>query len=444
VRFRPYPKYKASGVDWLGDVPEGWTCSRLRYFAELNPSKSETIHLSRDTEVSFLPMEAIGEDGSIKLDREKPISEVESGYTYFRDGDITIAKITPCFENGKGALMAGLSNGIGFGTTELIVIRPNGNTHERFLQWVFQSTPFRKLGEGFMYGAGGQKRVPDDFVRNFCMAWPSYLDQTFIAAFLDRETAKIDTLIAKQEKLIQVLKEKRQAMISHAVTKGLDPNVQMKPSGIEWLADVPEHWSVSRMATLFSEVSESGPDELPILSVSIHTGVSDKELDDSEMDRMVTRSDDKSKYKRVRPGDLVYNMMRAWQGGFGTVTVEGLVSPAYVVARPKNPLITAYLEGLLRTPQAIEQMRRYSQGVTDFRLRLYWGEFKNIYIALPPLDEAIKIMKHIGTETCKINALIAKAEQAIVLQKEHRTALISAVVTGKIDVRNEVAERKAA
>jgi type I restriction enzyme S subunit len=120
---------------------------------------------------------------------------------------------------------------------------------------------------------------------------------------------------------------------------------------------------VSRIANVFHEVIESGNDELPILSVSIHHGVSDNEIADEDMDRKVTRSDDRSKYKRVAPGDLVYNMMRAWQGGFGTVTVEGMVSPAYVVARPKRNLTTAYIEHLLRTPQAIEQMRRHSRGI---------------------------------------------------------------------------------
>ena len=172
--------------------------------------------------------------------------------------------------------------------------------------------------------------------------------------------------------------------------------------------------------------------------MSIHHGVSDKEIDEKDMDRMVVRSDDRSKYKRVAPGDLVYNMMRAWQGGFGSVTVEGMVSPAYVVARPNRPLQTAFIEGLLRTPQAIEQMRRYSQGVTDFRLRLYWEEFKNIQVPLPPMAEQVEIMCHISQEAIKINALISKANQSIELMKERRSALISAAVTGKIDVRQAV------
>ena len=164
MSFPKYPKYKASGTDWLGEVPEHWSVRRLRFVAELNPSKSEISQLDRETVVSFLPMESVGDDGTLSLDKEKTIGEVESGYTYFRDGDVTVAKITPCFENGKGALMYGLTNGIGFGTTELIVVRPRPDeVLGTYLHFLFISTEFRGLGESHMYGAGGQKRVPDAF-----------------------------------------------------------------------------------------------------------------------------------------------------------------------------------------------------------------------------------------------------------------------------------------
>ncbi len=209
----------------------------------------------------------------------------------------------------------------------------------------------------------------------------------------------------------------------------------MKDSGEEWLGEVPAHWVIVRLGILFREVSESGNEELPVLRVSIHDGVSDREIGEEELDRKVTRSDDRSKYKRVEPADLVYNMMRAWQGGFGAVTVHGMVSPAYVVARPKVPLSTEFIEHLLRTPQAVEKLRCHSYGVADFRLRLYWDEFKSIKIANPPLNEQRQIMNCIFGESTKIDTLIAKSRRSIDLMREHRTALISAAVTGKIDVR---------
>jgi type I restriction enzyme S subunit len=192
---------------------------RLRYVAELNPSKSEIAALDRETLVSFLPMDAIGDDGKLNLEREKPIAEVETGYTFFREGDVTVAKITPCFENGKGAVMRGLTQGIGFGTTELIVARPIASqTNSDYLHSLFTSIVFRKNGEGHMYGAGGQKRVPDDFVRNFEIAFPPLAEQLVIAAFLNTETAKFDTLTVEASRAIELLQERRSALISAAVT----------------------------------------------------------------------------------------------------------------------------------------------------------------------------------------------------------------------------------
>ncbi|KDB53768.1 hypothetical protein X805_06220 [Sphaerotilus natans subsp. natans DSM 6575] len=206
-----------------------------------------------------------------------------------------------------------------------------------------------------------------------------------------------------------------------------------KPSGVEWLGEVPAHWDMFRMGSLFRDVNEPGNDELPVLSVSIHDGVSDKELDENEMDRKVTRSDDRSKYKLVMPGDLTYNMMRAWQGGFGTVAAHGMVSPAYVVARPVRRFMTFFAEMILRTPNAVAEMKRHSRGVTDFRLRLYWEDFKCIEIALPPADEQAEIVDFIKHETSKIDALIAEQAKLIALLAEKRQATISHAVTRGLD-----------
>jgi type I restriction enzyme S subunit len=141
------------------------------------------------------------------------------------------------------------------------------------------------------------------------------------------------------------------------------PYPTYRKSGVEWLGEVPRHWRVERVGSLFHEAIEEGEHDLPVLSVSIHDGVSDRELAEHEIDRKISRSDDRTKYKKVIPGDLVYNMMRAWQGGFGSVVVTGMISPAYVVARPAVSLDTTFIEMVLRTPQAITEMKRYSKGV---------------------------------------------------------------------------------
>src|SRR5205085_11002359 len=145
-RFKPYPDYKDSGVEWLDRIPIDWDNARLRFRTSLNPSKIEARGLDGAADVSFVAMEAIGEYGGINLETSKPLISVSEGYTYFRDGDVVVAKITPCFENGKGALADGLTSGIAFGTTELHVIRASPHVNSRFLFYLTLSDHFRRLG----------------------------------------------------------------------------------------------------------------------------------------------------------------------------------------------------------------------------------------------------------------------------------------------------------
>ena len=159
---------------WLADpalLPAGWDATRLRFRVRVNPSARE-LDLAEDARVSFVPMDAIGEFGGLTLDQERAIDEVGNGYTYFADGDVIVAKITPCFENGKGALAADLTNGIAFGTTELHVLRPTNSLNSRYLFYLTISEPYRKWGEASMYGAGGQKRVPELFIKDLVVPVP--------------------------------------------------------------------------------------------------------------------------------------------------------------------------------------------------------------------------------------------------------------------------------
>ena len=200
----------------------GWPVTRLRYVAELNPVVRQELLQAPETEVSFLPMEAIGEDGCLNLERTRPVTDVRNGYSYFEDGDVAFAKVTPCFENGKGALMFGLERAAGFGTTELTVLRPKQGTVPRFLHYVVQSSLFRRCGAAAMTGAGGLKRVPDEFTRDFTTPWPSFVEQTRIANFLDEQTARIDVLREHCRKHITLLREYRASLISAAVTGQLN------------------------------------------------------------------------------------------------------------------------------------------------------------------------------------------------------------------------------
>jgi type I restriction enzyme S subunit len=275
--------------------------------------------------------------------------------------------------------------------------------------------------------------LDQDAIKSILVLLPPPEERGQIVEMLRKETGRIDGLIEKKTCFIALLKEKRAAVIDHAVTKGIDRSAEMKPSGVKWIGDIPAHWDAPRIATLFREALRKPDPDLPVLSVSIHNGVSDGELSDEERDRKVALSEDRMKYQGVEPGDLVYNMMRAWQGAFGAVAVSGLVSPAYVVARPIAEFRTKFLEHLLHTKNAAEEIRRYSRGIADFRMRLYWEYFRDIRVCLPPLPEQDEILSHIDRETARIEGLIDKTERSIALLKEKRAALITAAVTGKID-----------
>jgi len=176
------------------------------------------MDLDSGASVSFLPMEAIGDDGSLELSRTRVVAEVAQGFTYFENGDISIAKITSCFENGKGAVMADLVGGAGFGTTELIVARPEADVDPRFLYYLTQSMHFRLPGEAAMLGAGGQKRVPDLYVKDFEAAWPPTSIQVTIATYLDAEVARIDALSAAKRDLLDSLTNLKTTRISEILT----------------------------------------------------------------------------------------------------------------------------------------------------------------------------------------------------------------------------------
>jgi type I restriction enzyme S subunit len=447
-----YGVYKDSGLDWLGQVPAHWTIKRLRFVVELNPSKAELASIDRATEVSFLPMEAIGDDGSIRLERIRTIADVETGYTYFRDGDVTLAKITPCFENGKGALMEGLTAGIGFGTTELIVARPKASQIlGALLNWIFRSPNFRAQGEASMYGAGGQKRVPDDFVRNLEWALPPLDEQTTIAAFLDRETAKIDALIAEQEKLIILLAEKRQATISHAVTKGLNPSAPMRDAGVEWLSQMPAHWSITRLKFVASVQTgiAKGKDTngkqtitVPYLRVA---NVQDGFLALNDVATIEIEAEQLERY-RLLPGDVLMNeggdFDKLGRGAIWQGEIADCIHQNHVFAVRPHGISSEWLNRVTSSQYAQFYFMGRSKQSTNLA-SISSTNIMELPILLPPPREQEAILQFIGSEITRLDSLKDQSRQAIRLLVERRSALIAAAVTGQIDVRGTMSQADA-
>ena len=447
-----YPEYRESGIPHIGPAPKAWQVTRLRFVSEFNPSKSEVSHLAPDMEAAFLPMDAIGEDGSLQLDARRELATVQQGYTYFREGDVVIAKITPCFENGKGAFLKGLPGGFGFGTTELIVVRPRlGRVLGEYLHWLFVSPDFRVNATAAMHGAGGQKRVPDEFVRDFAIALPSIAEQSAITAFLDRETGKIDALVAEQERLMALLKEKRQAVISQAVTKGLNPNAPMKDSGVEWLGEVPAQWELTRVKHLAKIISK-GTTPTTVGGEFTDFGVrfiKAENISDGEVSQTPEFFIDEDTHQTLsrsslEESDILIVIAGATTGKSAIIPASFLpanTNQAVCFIRCRNPELASYLN-LWLSIQGVQRSITQS-AVQSAQPNLSMEDLGNLPIALPP-DEDRKQITHVLSEHVQqINALTFQAELAIALLKERRAALISAAVTGKIDVRGLV-EREAA
>ncbi len=435
-KYLSYAEYKDSGVEWLGEVPSHWSAVPLKFKCTYNDEVLPET-LDHEAQIEYVDIGSVSaSDGITKIEQMSFSKAPSRARRVVRDGDVIISTVRTYLEAITPIVCPQRNLVV---STGFAVIRPKRNLHKRYAAYALRAKGFIEEVVARSVGISYPAINASDLVAIYSPV-PSFEEQTQIANFLDHETAKIDTLIAKQQQLIKLLKEKRQAVISHAVTKGLNPDVPMKDSGVEWLGEVPEHWDVRRIGTLFSESSARAESkvelEYPILRVSIHYGISDKELDEEEMDRKVSRSEDRSLYKVVEANDLAYNMMRAWQGGFGAAKVNGLISPAYVVCKPKTELNSSYFELVLRSPNAVTELKRFSRGITDFRLRLYWDEFKTIQVPIPPVEELVEILEHISKINSKYDQIAESAQDQIDLLQERRTALISAAVTGKIDVRD--------
>lgn len=436
-QYPVYPEYSQYGF------PAFWKEKRLRFAIEMNPSKQESKIDASDL-VSFVPMDAVGEYGGIRLDDEREMGEIGSGYTYFCDDDVVVAKITPCFENGKGALAKGLKNKTAFGTTELHVMRAlSAQLLPEFLFYLTISHVFRKRGESEMYGAGGQKRVPETFIKDFEAALPSINEQKTIARFLDHKTAQIDALIAKKKALLDKLAEKRSALISHAVTKGLNPDAPMKDSGVAWLGEVPRHWEVIPIKFALDMPITDGPhstpvfydDGIPFLSAE---SVKNDKLDFSRMRGYISEEDHVLFSKKYKPkfGDVYMVKSGATTGSVAKVDTHdefNIWSPLAVLRPHKEKSITDYIFYILKSKPFFYSVElSWSYGTQQ---NIGMEVISNIRITLPPIEEQYEICKYLKPVLQNIETQREKIRQAIEKLNEYRAALITHAVTGKIDVR---------
>lgn len=303
----------------------------------------------------------------------------------------------------------------------------------RYLNALMQAPPVQQQ---IFSGENGSSREGLTFeqVGNLEIQVPSLNEQQAIADYLDRETARLDALIAAKDRLLGLLAEKRQALITRAVTRGLGPNAPLRDSGITWLGPIPAHWKSERAKWLFRERdqrSQTGDEEM--LTVSHLTGVTPR----SEKDVNMFEAETTEGYKLCYQGDLVINTLWAWMGAMGVAPMTGIVSPAYNVYTPGHELDPDYVDAMVRLPIFAQEVTRYSKGVWSSRLRLYPEGFFETELPVPPLTEQREIVSYVKAEVARIQKFGAVTEHTIALLKERRAALIAAAVTGQIAVLEE-------
>ena len=426
--LKPYPAYKASGVEWLGDVPEHWEVKRLKNWLNVNQ-----VVLLEDTDPDYMfDYLDIGSVGTgrliVKPDRIRFKTSPSRARRVVRSGDTVVSTVRTYL---KAVWHAEDSSGDLIASTGFAVLTPRSGTFPKFVSYFCQSNPFtdRVTAEsrGIAYPA-----IAESKLRTFEASVPPLHEQTAIVRFLDHADRRIRRYIREKQKLINLMEEQKQAIIYRAVTRGLDPNVRLKASSIEWLGKVPEHWKMFRNGQLFSQRNEKGFPELPILEVSLKTGVRIRDMENPDRKQMMAV---RSEYKRAVKGDIAYNMMRMWQGAVGVAPVDGLVSPAYVVANRRRGTDPRYFSALFRTRSYMDEVNKYSRGIVKDRNRLYWEDFKQMPTPCPPPDEQVRIADAVDHIVATIGDRLQHIRRQIELLREYRTRLIADVVTGNLDVR---------
>ena len=395
---------------------------RLRHLVTIGPRPPIGTELHPDADVTFIPMEAIADGlGGLDISQTRPFSEVASGsYNYFAEGDLLLAKVTPCFENGKKALAKSLLNDIGYATSEVHVIRPSvDRIHPKYLFYLLCSEDFRAGGIASMTGAGGLRRVADSAVLNYRPSVTDLPTQKAIADFLDRETSRIDQLIEKKQRLVEVLGEREKNRTKRFLSDGLNPNAARMSSKAYYLERFPTHWQVLQLRFL----------------VRIQTGSRDtKDRVDDGSYPLFVRS---MKPERINSYSFDGEAVLTSGDGAGVGKVFHHVDERFDLHQRMyaftgfRKLSGRYFYQFLRCFFA-EQMTQWSAKSTVDSVRMLF--LKSMLFAVPPRDEQSAILEAIAECKVREDQIAIKTLTSIDRLREFRSALITAAVTGQIDV----------
>ncbi|MBX9567147.1 restriction endonuclease subunit S [Aeromonas hydrophila] len=425
-RYRPYPEYKDSGVIWSGFIPSHWEPIRFKHVFVEKP-KTSNIEL---------PAGSISFGQVVFKDEEKLAEETKASYQEVKVGEFLVNPLNLNFD--LKSLRTALSEIDVVVSTGYIVLQCYRQLEARYARWLLHEFDVAHMKS---LGAGVRQTIGFNDIGNSYFCMPRLEEQLTIAAFLDHETARIDRLIAKQQQLIELLKEKRQAVISHAVTKGLNPNTPMKDSGVEWLGQVPEHWGVSplKYKCEFSGGGTPSKDNLEYWNGSI-PWVSPKDMKsfwitDAE-DKITEQAIKESSTKLVQPGAVLMVvrsgiLQRTIPVGINTIPVT--MNQDMKAIRFSSAVYAEWLSFFIKGYEDSLLLDWRKQGATVESIEHEY--LANSLILFPPEEEARSIIAALGRRLDKFDQLEQRASDAITLLQERRTALISAAVTGKIDLR---------
>lgn len=405
-------------INWLPSrLPDGWRVARVIDHVRLvNGYPFDSALFTADQGLPLVRIRDLGGSTTEVCFAGAPVPEAEinrGDVLVGMDGEFNVAR----WAGGRALL-----------NQRLCCLTPYSSLDPAYLAFLLP-IPLKLIND--LTGSTTVKHLSSFDILKIRIPLPPPSIQTRIGRFLESIVGRIDQLIAAKQRVLDLLSEKRKAIIATAVTRGLDPKVKLRDSGVPWLGEIPAHWETERARWLFRERdvrSTTGEEEM--LTVSHLTGVTPR----SEKDVNMFEAETNEGYKQCEPGDLVINTLWAWMGAMGIAPVKGIVSPAYNVYEPGPRLIPAYIDALVRLPVFAQEVTRYSKGVWSSRLRLYPEGFFEVYLPLPPQEEQRALVAHIARETAKLDAVRAATERTIALLKERRSALIAAAVTGQLNV----------
>jgi len=419
VKYSKYPNYKDSGVDWLGEIPEHWIHTRLKFLTSITTGDKDTENKEPEGEYPFFV-------------RSKTIERINS-YSY--DGEA----ILTAGDGDIGKIFHYINGKFDYHQRVYMFYKFLG-VKGLFLYYYLLENLSKEVIKLSAKTTVDSLRLP--MLQNFVVSVPPLQEQQTIANYLDKATAKIDTLIEKQTKLIELLREKRQAVISTAVTRGLDNTVAMKDSGVEWLGEIPEGWISTKVKNMLSTPITDGPHETPEFLDEGVPFISAEAISKGFLNFSKIRghiSDEANRVYSLKYSPMLHDVYMIKSGATTGVTamVEDRVNfniwSPLAVFRSNTKLNPYYLLNYLRSSNFQKAVELYWSYGTQQNIGM--NVLENLYIAVPPIEEQQAIADYLDDKTLKIDTLVTKATKAIELLKEKRTALISATVTGKIDVR---------